>query len=372
MAPGWDLVRELETARRLLRGLAPDDLAHARFENRGEAGRFLAFLDEHRLGGFVAAELRAQDRRETVPPLLRGGLRSQYLTQWSRTAALFEPMREIHAALAGERIDHLFLKGPLLSLRGYGDVDRRATNDIDLLVPSDAIERATAVLAELGYAPIGQSLPGRGIGRRVTHHSELGRGGTLVELHWSLARHCGVRIPDTLLWRERCAVEIDGCALPGPSLEVSFLALALGLATDIGLGAARLRALFDLERVVAALDDADGWAERFARMRAMGLGDLVPALVDLALGALDARAAHPGCQRALDEAQFRPFAPRDAGPDAWRPLLDALFATPPPAWANKQAIFARLSAPSFACWLWWGASLPWRTAAHRPAASADA
>jgi hypothetical protein len=61
-------------------------------------------------------------------------------------------LRDVANAFAARRIPALVLKGAEFADRLYPRPDLRPFGDIDLLVPSDAVERAAAALVESGYA----------------------------------------------------------------------------------------------------------------------------------------------------------------------------------------------------------------------------
>lgn len=87
---------------------------------------------------------------------------------------------------AGIRV--LALKGPTLAILGYGGLNLRQFNDVDLLVPPTDIDRGLEVLHDLGYefalriTPSQQARYVRSMGQVVLQDPQ----GTLVELHTRL------------------------------------------------------------------------------------------------------------------------------------------------------------------------------------------
>jgi len=101
--------------------------------------------------------------------------------------------------LHSHNINFIPLKGPILSFRIYGDATVRKYCDFDLLVEPSSVLKARELLAELGYEPVGYTLPENKTGRRIVlshvHHvlfthslHEL-----RVELHWRLFQTPPVR-----------------------------------------------------------------------------------------------------------------------------------------------------------------------------------
>jgi hypothetical protein len=97
---------------------------------------------------------RLGEMREDVAPSeirqeLRDAARAQTLFTLSLTAELFHVLDRF-AALG---IEVLLTKGPVLSARCYGDPGLRQYTDLDLVLRSADIERATEAMTVLSYDP---------------------------------------------------------------------------------------------------------------------------------------------------------------------------------------------------------------------------
>ncbi|HEX6688732.1 MAG TPA: nucleotidyltransferase family protein [Solirubrobacterales bacterium] len=104
-----------------------------------------------------------------------------------RQAALVQLISaRVQAALAEAGIRSAPLKGPQLGEALYGDAGRRLSSDIDLLVPGTQLQRAVAVVRELGYAP--PSDPRLPDGMPLLHFALVHQRNELppVELHWRI------------------------------------------------------------------------------------------------------------------------------------------------------------------------------------------
>ncbi len=80
------------------------------------------------------------------------------------------------------------LKGPALSEALYGDPGRRASRDLDLLVPRERLVEAIAIAVGMGYEPSPSSAPAArrsGLAAEpLLHHSLTHRRLPPLELHW--------------------------------------------------------------------------------------------------------------------------------------------------------------------------------------------
>src|SRR6266705_115556 len=112
--------------------------------------RLLVLAEEHGVVGHLAAHLHELDR-DLVPPemnkTLIGCQRAQIFLTLRLTAELFRLLKRFAAAEIGV----LAVKGPVLSLRAYGDPAMRSYGDLDLLVRQRDIRRATELMIAAGY-----------------------------------------------------------------------------------------------------------------------------------------------------------------------------------------------------------------------------
>jgi Uncharacterised nucleotidyltransferase len=145
----------------------------------------------------------------------------------------------ISAMLAEAGIRSAALKGPLLGEAIYGDLGRRLSSDIDLLVSPEQLPAAVEVVRELGYCAPTDYVQGDGLPQLhftlVHERGEL----PLVELHWRVHWY------ERSFARERLlppAVDPSGQWRPAPAYELAALLLfyardgfvGLRLASDLG------------------------------------------------------------------------------------------------------------------------------------------
>jgi hypothetical protein len=145
-----------------------------RFAQTLRARRLLASLGSHvlELTGEAASDAFATDVAQAIESGRRQGTFLQLVA-----------MRAI-STLAEAGIRSTPLKGPILGEAIYGDVGRRWSSDVDLLVPVDRLRDAVAALATMGYRPPSDHVDAHGL--PLLHFSLAHEDERLpqLELHW--------------------------------------------------------------------------------------------------------------------------------------------------------------------------------------------
>ena len=111
--------------------------------------RFLHVLHRHRVEGLAWAGLRHAG--VDLPHAVRSALadRAADISVTNLRQAV-EQVR-LHEALGSAKVDHLFVKGTPLALLAYETLSLKSAWDIDLLVGRASVDRASELLASLGY-----------------------------------------------------------------------------------------------------------------------------------------------------------------------------------------------------------------------------
>ncbi len=122
---------------------------HGSWES-GRWGKLLNVADWHRLSPALFAHLRTL---EGAPAPVLSALERAYLANAARSAFIRDATGQVISALDGAGLRSLLLKGAALVETVYADPAEREMLDIDVLVPEVQMDRASAVLAMLGYAP---------------------------------------------------------------------------------------------------------------------------------------------------------------------------------------------------------------------------
>ncbi len=169
--------------------------------------------------------------RPSIPDSVWMALESGARTARARALAGAAEVCRIDRAREAAGIPMLAIKGPVLARRAYGDVGARPFTDLDLLVSPDAVPRALALLAGLGYAPDYRFTPRRDAWfRRVDGDYPLVHGttGQLVELHARpLSRRFTGLAPFEALWERRILVPLGDRAIAALGDDDAFLLQAL-------------------------------------------------------------------------------------------------------------------------------------------------
>ncbi len=142
----------------------------------------------------VATELKAATKRTALQNLCRYG-----------------ELRQLLNAAQKEQIPVVLLKGIYLADAVYENPGLREMNDIDLLVPVEALQRTADILVSLGYEPLQPVDPV--VTLKVCHHLPpfIKKGYANFEIHWNLPNpgEVGYVEPDGFLQRA-VAVRVAG------------------------------------------------------------------------------------------------------------------------------------------------------------------
>lgn len=216
--PGEDET-DLDLETRLVDGLRPDRPELQRLVVPDERFPALVKLAErHAVDGLLAAALTRAGtlgrlRAETADVLRRAALRRH--REWIE---LQRVLQDALGLLAGAGVPVIVLKGAALAIGTYAEPELRPMNDIDLLVPPDAVDVAAGALRSGGFLVPDEARTE--FWKDAYFHLPLrapGDGFVLVELHWAIAQPDRHR-PDT--------TELFGAAVP--LAESTGAALMLG------------------------------------------------------------------------------------------------------------------------------------------------
>jgi hypothetical protein len=220
-----------------------------------------------RLGTRHGLCLAASERLEALGVALPEGLAAAARAEISRGLAVKRLTLQVVDALQAEGLRPLLLKGYALALRLYPEAPfSRPSSDVDVLVAYGELERARAVLVQLGL----QHEVNVGFGDQFVEHHHFtyaGAAGT-VELHFRLFRGLGgVVFEEPALWARARAQVVEGRTVLTLGVEDEFLYLATHAANH---GFARASWLVDLSRFIDAEPQLD-WGQVSAEARRLGL-----------------------------------------------------------------------------------------------------
>jgi hypothetical protein len=229
----------------------------------------LALRIQHLAGSVVPAEFRQS---------LWEWQRSQTVFSLTLTAELFRLLDRF----AASGLEVLLTKGPVLSARCYGDPGSRQYTDLDLIVRSADIQRATEMMIALGYEP---KVPLRAIkakkqpGEYVFARRDTG---LLVEFHSEHTfRYHPRPLPIETLFKRRAFVRFDGHDVPALSTEDELILICIHAAKHLwtrlmwiaDVAALVTRQEVDWDEAMAAAHEVE--AERMLRVGLRLAADLL-------------------------------------------------------------------------------------------------
>ena len=203
----------------------------AKFVGQGnEAGvsdAFLALAEVHGVAAQVASALR-RARDLQLPPLLRDELRAHHRNQAVSTIALAAELFRILELFESARIEAAVVKGPVLSVRAFGDPAVRHYGDVDLLLRHSDVQRASEIVTGAGFVPrvsASDIAAGRTPGQ---YFFRRGESGAVIELHTERTlRYFPRPLPIEDFFRRKTAITLDGRRVPALSAEDEFVLISI-------------------------------------------------------------------------------------------------------------------------------------------------
>jgi hypothetical protein len=191
-----------------------------------DATKLVALAEAHGVTGQLASNLaRHQDAQdEALQDAFRSAKREQVLASMPLVAEMFR----VVDILAAAKIEAVVVKGPVLSARAFGDPSARQYGDVDFLLRSADIARASEAMVAAGFHPRipadairAQKTPGQYMFRRA-------RTSPLIELH----TECTLRyFPRPLsigdFFQRIATVSIDGRSVPALATEDEFVLISV-------------------------------------------------------------------------------------------------------------------------------------------------
>ena len=177
----------------------------------------LSLADWHGVNAHLAEALKAFD---AVPGVVQQELQNRRRAQALAALAMTADLFRILTAFQKAGIEALAIKGPVLSMRAYGDPGIRHYGDLDFLIRSSEVESATRILADSGYdprVPLSAIRAGRVPGEYLFQNASTG---ILVELHTEQSlRYFPKTLPVEEYFARRSEVRIDSRQVPALSPE---------------------------------------------------------------------------------------------------------------------------------------------------------
>jgi hypothetical protein len=213
------------------------------------------------------------DQRETVPVPVRRALRERVERVARSNLYLSSQLVEIAGALDHAGVSSLALKGPAVAVTLYGSLFLREFGDLDLLVKSEDVGRATRVVESEGFEPW---MNVSGAQEEVLQSVEYSRTFTRpaddldLDLHWDLARNFfRGRVEAESLWADTTSFMLHGHEVKCLPADLQLLALCVHGAKHGPFPWPRLKWICDVAEFVRRSEALD-WGAVVSRARALG------------------------------------------------------------------------------------------------------
>ena len=151
---------------------------------------------------------------DSLPETAMSRLRSAFQANARRNLFLTTELFRVMDTLSANGIPSIPYKGPVLASVVYGDLSLRQFADLDLIVPTDDVVKARALLMARGYRPERQTTDEQ---LRASTHTEqditlLHDGlGINLEIHWGVStERYPIHIRPEWLWRDLATCTIAG------------------------------------------------------------------------------------------------------------------------------------------------------------------
>ncbi|HEY1424870.1 MAG TPA: nucleotidyltransferase family protein [Candidatus Acidoferrum sp.] len=183
--------------------------------------------DEHSVVAHLATAL-ATVPDAPIPATLLSALRDRHRLQSLFTLTMAAELFRIRDRLDQSGIEFVVVKGPVLSLRAYGDPAARRYVDLDLLIRHDDNLRAAEALVRAGYVsqiPIEAIRAGKIPGEYLFRRPDTN---IIFELHTEKTfRYCPLPLPIEKYLQTKTFLQLDGQAIPVLSLEDEFVLICI-------------------------------------------------------------------------------------------------------------------------------------------------
>lgn len=241
-----------------------------------QADRWPAIVEaatRHGLAPLLHQALKATGRSTEPPHPLTQLLRDAYLKTGIANWLVFRELRRLLTSFDAEQVPAIQLKGCALANWLYPDPALRPLGDLDLLIPSDRLERADRLLRSLGYAP--RLELDEGFQTRFSNEQTYTRGGAppiQLDLHWHIfgARYYATHVPIEWFWQRAMPIDWDERQALIFAPESQFLHLATHLRLQHGR---QLRLIWshDLALMLSQYGSALDWSDVETAARAFRL-----------------------------------------------------------------------------------------------------
>ncbi|MDL4838970.1 nucleotidyltransferase domain-containing protein [Aquibacillus rhizosphaerae] len=212
--------------------------------------RFLDLTKHHRVYPLVYIQMEKKSNSLMLPNYVKQELRDLYTKNMFKMLELTAELGRICRVFNENNIRLLVLKGPVLANFLYGDVSKRTSKDLDILIPINDLEKVEEMLYSLGYH-LDRNLPMilNNWKKKIHHLSFIHPKKCIqVEVHIRLSSEMG-KVPDFgVLWNRKQTSDLAGNPIYFLGNEDLFYYLVSHGARHAWF---RLRWLVDIDRVIS-------------------------------------------------------------------------------------------------------------------------
>jgi hypothetical protein len=157
------------------------------------AGSFLALVAHHRL--FPVVYQAENQKQNTCLNAVFNELKNRTERNRQRMLKLAAVLLQINELLNQANIDFISYKGPLMVNQIYGDLSKRQTRDLDILIRENDLENAIKMLTGAGYKLLDEYFVKNASHRNLfllrENHLRFCHPDNhiILELHWSLSKY---------------------------------------------------------------------------------------------------------------------------------------------------------------------------------------
>jgi Uncharacterised nucleotidyltransferase len=205
---------------------------------------FISLAEHHRLIPILTPIIKSYPEG-VLPPEIVNLFNQEHKRNTFRMLFLCSEMERINQLLQKHQLKVLFLKGPILGKKLYGDISLRTSNDLDMLVPIQQLDQMERIILNAGYQKNEYMKTILGDWKWRHHHYTYyhPEKRIKIEVHWRLHPGPGLEPSFDELWERRATCYIASQPLFMLGMEDLFLFLAAHGARH---GWSRLRWLLDI------------------------------------------------------------------------------------------------------------------------------
>jgi hypothetical protein len=164
----------------------------------------------HRLRPLLYKHFKAENLFEAIPQEIRTGIQNHAAFTVSRNMSLTTILAKTLRLLQENGIEAIPFKGPVLTLKEYGNLALREFYDMDLLLHRDQIQKAAKILLENGYNSQ-QTLDEQFLNTQLGCEFQSPDGKVRFELHWSfIQKWLTYHVDMDAIWRRAQRWQLAG------------------------------------------------------------------------------------------------------------------------------------------------------------------